>query len=134
MRPGCLTLVACAFAVAGCGGGGDDDREEIDRTISEFVAALNTRDGETFCEDLVTREWVEKRTFAKGDRAISACKQELGRLKGLRLELVRVENVKVDGDNARVRAVLSVQSQEQDQVYRLRKEDGGWRIASGAGG
>jgi hypothetical protein len=50
------------------------------------------------------------------------------------VRLVEVETVRVDGNRARGRAVLSVQGQEQDQVYRLRKEDGGWRIAAGAGG
>ena len=132
MRRACLSLVACALVAAGCGGG--NDREDIDQTLREFVTALNERDGETFCEELVTREFVEQQTFAKGDRAITACKKELAQVRGLKVKLVRVSSVKVDGETARVRAVLSVQSQEQDQVYRLRKEDGGWRIASGAGG
>jgi ketosteroid isomerase-like protein len=132
MRRACLSLVACTLVAAGCGGG--NDREDIDETLSAFVKALNTRDGDTFCEELVTKEFVEKQTFAKGDKAIAACKKELAQVKGLTVKLVKVSSVKVDGDTARVRAVLSVQSQEQDQVYRLRKEDGDWRIASGAGG
>jgi ketosteroid isomerase-like protein len=132
VRRACLSLLACTLAAAGCGGG--NDREDIDETLSAFVKALNTRDGETFCEDLVTRDFVEKQTFTKGDKAIAACKKELAQVKGLKVALVKVSSVKIDGDTARVRAVLSVQSQEQDQVYRLRKEDGDWRIASGAGG
>jgi ketosteroid isomerase-like protein len=127
-----MPLVACALAAAGCGGG--DDREEVKRTLREFVAALNTRDGEALCEDLVTRDYVEKQTLAEGDKALSDCKRQLSQLRGLKVKLVEVQSVRVDGDRARARAVLSVQGQEQDQVYRLRREDGGWRIAAGAGG
>lgn len=127
-----VLLVACSLVAAGCGGG--NDREDVDRTLREFVKALNARDGERFCEELITRDYLEKQTFAKGERALADCKRQLGQIKNLKLELVEIESVKIDGERARARAVLSVQGQEQDQVYRLRKEDGGWRIAAGAGG
>jgi hypothetical protein len=39
---------------------------------------------------------------------------------------------KVDGDNASVTAVIDREGQPFQQVYRLRKEDGDWKIA-GAG-
>jgi hypothetical protein len=132
VRRACLSLVACGLVAAGCGGG--NDREDVNRTLREFVAALNARDGERFCEELVTRDFVEKQTFAEGDKALSDCKRQLSQVKGLEVKLVEVESVRIDGDRARARAVLAVQGQEQDQVYRLRKEDGGWRIAAGAGG
>jgi ketosteroid isomerase-like protein len=127
-----LSLVACGLVAAGCGGG--DDREDVNRALREFVAALNARDGEKFCEELVTKDFVEKQTFAKGDKALADCKRQLSQVRGLEVKLVEVESLRVDGDRARARAVLAVQGQEQDQVYRLRKEDGGWRIAAGAGG
>jgi ketosteroid isomerase-like protein len=132
VRRACVSLVACGVVAAGCGGG--NDREEVSRTLREFVTALNARDGERFCDDLVTRDFVEKQTFARGDKALSDCKRQLSQVRGLRVRLVDVETVRVEGKRARARAVLSVQGQEQDQVYRLRKEDGGWRIAAGAGG
>jgi ketosteroid isomerase-like protein len=127
-----VSLVACALAAAGCGG--RDDREQVDETLRAFVSAVNARDGQRFCEDLVTRDFVEKQTFTKGDKALSDCKRQLSQVKGLKVRLVEIESVRVDGDRARARAVLSVQGQEQDQVYRLRKDDGSWRIAAGAGG
>ena len=47
---------------------------------------------------------------------------------------VRVSSLKVDGDHATAKAVVRTQSQEDDQLYGLRKENGDWRIASGRGG
>jgi hypothetical protein len=45
---------------------------------------------------------------------------------------VKVEGVKVSGDEATVTAVIERQGQRQRQVYRLKKEDGDWKL-SGAG-
>jgi hypothetical protein len=130
-RAPATALVACALiAAAGCGG---DDRKEVEQTVREFVVALNERDADKFCEELVTRDFLEKQTLA-GDNAQADCKTQLKQIKGLRVKLVRIGSVRVDEDRARVKAVLLVQSQETDQLYRLRKEDGDWRIAAGSGG
>ena len=102
--------------------------------MREFVTATNSRDSERFCTELVTQEFAEQATGAKGDRARDACEKQFRSLKGLKLKLVRLENTKVDGDKAQVRAVLSIQGQEQDQLYRLEKEDGSWKLAGGTGG
>jgi hypothetical protein len=130
-RPAIALLWCALVAAAGCGG---SDREDIGSTLREFVAALNTRDADKFCDELVTQDFLEKQTFAKGDRARDDCKRQLRQIRGLRVKLVRIASLKVDGDRARVRTVLSVRGQEQDQLYRLRKEGGDWRIASGSGG
>jgi hypothetical protein len=131
--PGVATALAAGglLALAGCGG---DDEKEASQTVREFVAALNARDADKFCGELVTEEYLERQTFAEGDKAREECERTLRQIRGLKLRLVRIAGVKVDGDRARVRAVLSYQRQEQDQLYRLRKEDGDWRLASGSGG
>ena len=127
-------LLACALlALAACGGG-SSDRDDVEQTLRDFVTALNKRDADRFCDDLVTREFIEKQTFAKGAKALADCKRQLRQVKDLKVKLVRISSLSVKGDRARVKAVLSVQSQEGDQLYRLKKEDGGWRIASGSGG
>jgi ketosteroid isomerase-like protein len=127
-------LLACALLAFAACGGGSSDREDVEQTLRDFVTALNTRDADRFCDDLVTREFIEKQTLAKGDRALADCKRQLRQVKDLKVELVRISSLKVEGDRARAKAVLSVKNQESDQLYRLRKEDGGWRIASGSGG
>jgi ketosteroid isomerase-like protein len=127
-------LLACALlALAACGSG-SSDRDDVEQTLRDFVTALNKRDADRFCDDLVTREFIEKQTFAKGAKALADCKRQLRQVKDLKVKLVRISSLSVKGDRARVKVVLSVQSQEGDQLYRLKKEDGGWRIASGSGG
>jgi hypothetical protein len=130
-RAATALLAGALLAVAGCGG--DDDEQQIERTVREFVTAINTRDGDKFCDELVTREFIEQQTFAKGDNATEDCKRQLKQLKDLRVKLVRIAAIRVDEDRARVKLVLSLQSQRQDQLYRMRKEDGDWRIAGAAG-
>jgi predicted component of type VI protein secretion system len=119
------------LAAAGCGG---DDEQDVRQRMRELVAALNAQDAKKFCDELVTQEFLESQTFAKGDKAHDECKRVIGQIRGLKLKLVRIASVKVNDDKARVKAVLSFQGQERDQLYRLQKEGGDWRFASGAGG
>ena len=124
-------LTCAALGLAACGG---DDKADAETTVREFVKATNSRDSKRFCTELVTQEFAEQATGAKGDKARETCEKQFKSLKGLKLELVRIAGTKVDGDKARVRAVLSIQGQEQDQLYRLEKEDGSWKLAGGTGG
>lgn len=126
------SILACAvLGLAACGG---NDKADAETTVREFVKATNSRDSERFCTELVTQEFAEQATGAKGDKARDTCEKQFKSLKGLKLRLVRVSNTKIDGDKATVRAVLSIQGQEQDQLYRLEKEDGSWKLAGGTGG
>jgi ABC-type glycerol-3-phosphate transport system substrate-binding protein len=122
------------FAVLGLAACGGDDKTDAETTVREFVKATNSRDSERFCTELVTQEFAEQATGAKGEKARDTCQQQFKSLKGLKLRLVRLERTKIDGDKATVRAVLAVQGQQQDQLYRLEKEDGTWKLAGGAGG
>jgi Domain of unknown function (DUF4878) len=118
--------------LAGCGGG--DDREQVEQTVRDFVRATNERDAEAFCEDLVTQEFLEQSTGATGDNAKESCREQFSRLRGLRFDLVRITKTEIEDDTARVEAVLRTQGQVQDQVLRLEKEDGDWRLAGNPGG
>jgi ketosteroid isomerase-like protein len=133
-RSAAAVLLVAALAVAGCGGGGGDDRADVRQTMREFVTALNKRDADEFCEKLITRDFVEKQTFAKGDKAIDECKRQLKQTKGLKVKLARITSLSVKGDDATVHAVLETPSGQSPQLYRLKKEDGGWRISGGSGG
>jgi len=124
--------VICALALlAGCGGG--DDKEEAQQTIRDFVEAINTRDADTYCDDLITEEFREKSTFATGDEARNSCKRTLTAIEGLRLELVRFGRTTVDGDKATVNVVLRRSGQRITQRVKLEKDGGDWKIAGGAG-
>jgi hypothetical protein len=125
------TALICLIAlVAGCGG---DDEKDAEQTVRDFVTALRERDADTFCDDLVTEEFLGQFSGATGDKARESCKRELESLTGLeKVRLVKVDSTKVDGEEAAVTAVIVRQGQRLRQVYRLKKEDGDWKL-SGAG-
>jgi hypothetical protein len=81
----------------------------------------------------VTEEFLGQFSGATGDKARESCKRELKSVTGLQdIKLVKVRSTKVDGDEAAVTAVIERQGRRLPQVYRLKKEDGDWKLA-GAG-
>jgi hypothetical protein len=124
-----IALICLLVAVSGCGG---DDKEDAEQTVRDFVQATKDRDADTFCDDLVTREFLEQSIGASGDRAKESCKREFSSLRGLRLTLVRIVKTEVDGDSATVTAVLERQGERLRQKLRLKKEDGDWKLAGAA--
>jgi predicted PilT family ATPase len=127
-----VAALTCLLAVlAGCGGG-EDDEAEAEQTVRDFVTAVRDRDAETFCNELVTQEFLEQSTGATGDQASESCERELGALTGLQVRLVRIERTRVEEDSATVTAVLARSGQRLEQAFRLKKEDGDWKL-SGSG-
>jgi hypothetical protein len=122
------------LALAGCGGGGDDDPEEVRQTVRDFVQATNERDGETLCGELLTQEYMEKSTLAAGEQAGEACRKQLSVTTGLRLELISIGRTEVDGDDATVRAVIDNDGVRAPRLFRLEREDGRWKLAEGTDG
>jgi hypothetical protein len=122
-----IALICLLVAVSGCGGG--DDKSDAEQTVRDFVQATRTRDADKFCDDLVTEEFLEQSIGATGDKAKESCKREFKNLSGLRVDLVRIEKTKLDGDHATVTAVLERQGQRLTQELRLKKEDGDWKLA-----
>jgi hypothetical protein len=127
VRP--IALICLLVAVSGCGG---DDKKDAQQTVRDFVQATRERDADTFCDKLVTREFLEQSIGASGDRAKESCKREFSSLRGLRLRLVRIVKTELDGDSATVTAVLDRQGERIRQKLRLKKQDGDWKLA-GAG-
>ena len=123
-------LLVLLLLLGACGGG--NDSEQVQQTVRDFVMATNDRDGDRLCDDLVTRDYLEKATGATGDQANDACKQQLELISGLRLRLISVGKPKVDGDKATVRAMIAIGSQRTPRSFRLEKEDGDWKLASGS--
>jgi hypothetical protein len=121
-------------ALAGCGGGEDDDPDDVRQTVRDFVQATNARDGEMLCGELLTREYLEKSTGATGDQVGDACRQQLDRTVDLRLRLVSVGRTEVDGDQATVRVVLDTGGVQAPRLFQLEREDGRWKLADGTEG
>jgi hypothetical protein len=129
-----LLLILCALlltALAACGG---DDRSSAGQTVKDFVRATSERDAGKLCGELASRAFLEQVTGATGNRARDACKRMIHQLKGLRIRLLRIKEVKVDGDKAVVTATIESQERAQDQVFRLTKEGGRFKLAGGPGG
>jgi ketosteroid isomerase-like protein len=122
-----------ALLVAGCGGGGGDDKEKVQQTVRDFVKAVNTRDGDRYCDDLITKEFREKTTFATGDRASESCKREFKAIKGLRLRLDKIVSTEVDGDTAKITVRIGRAGSVTRQQIQLQKDGGDWKISGGAG-
>lgn len=124
-------LLVLAPALTACGGGGND-QADARQAVRDFVTATNARDGDKLCGKLLTREYMEKATGASGSGAEKACKQQLQLLRGLRLELTSVGRAAVNGDKATVRAVIVASGQRTSRVFTLAKQDGNWKLSSGA--
>ena len=128
-----IPICLLALLVAGCGGG-DDDKAQVEQTVHDFVKAVNTHDGDTYCDDLITKEFREKTTFATGDRASESCKREFEAIRGLHLRLEKIVSTKVDGDTATTTVRIGRAGSVTRQQIQLKKDDGDWKIAGGTGG
>ena len=123
-----MALTCLLALVAGCGG---DDRKDAEQTVRDFVKAVNERDADAYCDDLITQAFLEKSTFAKGDQASESCKRTFKAIKGLHIELVRIVKTEVDGDEATVVAVLRRPGGEIRQRLQLEKDGGDWKLSGG---
>jgi hypothetical protein len=123
-----LLLAAAALALAACG---DDDKDDVEQTVRDFVSASSEPDPEAFCGEIVTQEFLEQATGATGDRAEDECKRQLEEASGVDAELVEIRRTEIDGDEATVRAVIRTQGRSATQTLRLEQEDGRWKLSGG---
>jgi len=125
-----LLIVLAALTLASCGGGGNDG-DDPEQVVRDFAVATNERDTDRLCEELLSSKFVAESTGAEaGDT--ETCKEQIGAVRGLRLEVVKINKGTVDGDDARVSAVLRVNGQRQAREFLLVKQDGAWKLAGGA--
>lgn len=122
-------VAACLAVAALAACGGKSDKEEAEDVVRGIAEATNDSDGGKFC-DLVTEQFLEQSTGAKGDEAKDACKKQIDSLKNTKLEVTKVSKVEVKGDKATVTAELSSRGQKRPQVFNLKKEDGEFKLAS----
>jgi len=126
--------VLLALLLAACGGGadGDDEAAAARQTVRDFVEATNERDGDTLCGKLLTQEYKERVSGSVGDAAEQSCRRQLALTTGLTLDVVSIGRTTVDGERATVRAVLDTDGVRAPHLFQLEKEDGAWKLASGA--
>jgi ketosteroid isomerase-like protein len=124
-----LPLLLASVALAACGG---DEPEDIEEVIRGWARAANERDAQAFCNDYVTQEFAERVSGATGDNAREQCEKLFGATRpGLRVTILDVSEVEIDGDEAT--ALVRRQTTgtgPSDQLFRLEKEDGDFRVSS----
>ena len=116
--------------VAGCGGGGGDDRADVEQVLKDFAKAVTESDGKTFCNDLVTRDYLEKTVGATGDNAVKQCEQQIKQLQQGSFKIAKFDKVEIKGDKATVTAQVETGGRTLPQVFRLEKQDGDFRLTS----
>jgi len=121
-------LLLAVLAVAGCGGG--DDRSDVEGVVKDFAKAVSESDGKTFCNELVTRDYLEKTVGATGDNAVEQCEKQIDQVRQGKFKVVKFDKVEIDGDTATVTAQVRTQGRTVPQVFRLEKEDGEFRLTS----
>ncbi len=127
-------LAAAALAavlVAGCG---QSDADKAEGVVREFVQAANERDADRLCGDLVSDAFVRETTFATGDHAREACREQLQVLHRPPIDLVAIQGVRVQGDRATVLTELEIGGERRREVFELVKEGGDFRLNSGTAG
>ncbi len=129
-----MRLVSTAAAVlvvglAACGNSDKDDAEQLVRDVAEATAA---KDGDKLCGELLSPQFLQQVTQAKGDRARRVCESRVRRLRRGGYRLVKITKTDVDGDRATVRAVVEAQGRRTAQVFPLKKEGGKYRLEAAA--
>jgi hypothetical protein len=126
-----LLLVIAACALAGCGDSGPSDEQQIRSTLAEFQRATAARDYQALCDDILAPKLVET-----VKQIGLPCEVALGKgfedVRDPRLTVGAI-TVKDGSATAQVRSSAAGQAPSEDTVDLLRV-DGGWRIASLAGG
>lgn len=133
-RPHVTAVTAAALAIALAGGcGGPDDQTQARQVVSDFATAINHHDGKKFCNELTTRSYLESVTAATGDGAVKQCVSQIDSLKlQQKYKVVKFTKTEVKGDDATVTAQLELEGVRRPQVFRLHREDGKFRLTSGA--
>ena len=128
-----VALVLLAVALAACGG---DDESEVEDVVRAYAEAINDRDADRFCNDLITAEYAQGLSVETDeDRARDSCEKLFGATQqGLEVEILEITAVKVDGDNATARVrVRATGTGSGRQVFKLEKEDGEFRVTNAGG-
>ena len=122
-----IAAATLAVAFAACG---SLDSSDAEKTVREFAEATSKGDGDKFCHDLVSRDYLEKTTLATGDKATEQCVDQIKASKGFDVKVTKITKTKVDGDKATVTAQLEYQGTKRPQVFTLHKEDGRFKLTS----
>ena len=118
-----LPAALCAALIAsGCGA---DDERDVRETLERYATAIERRDYQTMCDDLLSDELV-------GNLREVGYPCEIALQRGfadVEKPSISVRSVKIDGNNASAVARTDAANQEpSEDTIRLAKEGGRWKI------
>ncbi len=130
---GPAAVCALVIALAGCGGGGDDDpagdlAQEAGAVVKQLERSIRDGDFERVCSELLSAE--VRRQAGGGD-----CPGMLERTSaGVKRPRIEVKGIKIEGAAAAVDVVTVAQGQAPaEDTIRLVRENGAYRISSLSG-
>jgi len=131
-----VLAVACAAALAGCGGGDNGLDTAAGRAAQAYVNAYNARDYAKVC-DLLSESYKEERSIGpgggeeEGEERSGCAPYFRAHTKGALIRLA-VDDVQVDGKNATAHVTANGQDAfggESKQLVRLQeKPNGSWLV------
>ena len=122
-----------AFALAGCGGDGDDPQPSAGQGLSAeekqvravVLEALTTKDPDA-CSRLLTQSAVEQFTYYRGRRAVAECREDADEVgaKTVEVRRVHVEGTRAEVDVEPEGGTLTLKT----ATFVVRKQGGSWKI------
>src|SRR4051812_7051076 len=116
-----IVLVAAAFPLAGCGGGGSDEDQ-----ITDVITTSATTNVDSNCTDLETQRFLEQVEFKTGADALKQCKESGPESNA---DSADVSNVEVTGSTATAEvAIRGAAFDGQTLNISLIKEGDQWKL------
>lgn len=122
-------ILALAFGLAACGGGGESDEDKIVETIETSVASTDP----SACTELQTLKFTEQTQAEEGKAAVKECEKEATD-ESDKPDSVKISKVAVDGSEATADvAFVGSTFDGQTLGVALIEEDGDWKLAEATG-
>ena len=128
----CIMATLAVLAPVGCSTGGDEEPKpasgapaEIAAAVEQLERAIAGRDFGRVCDELFTED---ARRRSGGDECVAQLRSAG---EGVRLPVIEVRGIHVNGESARVEVTTRAagQARLRDEL-RMRRVDGRWRVDS----
>ena len=89
---------------------GGTTRSDAEQVVRDFAKAVTESDGKTFCNELVTREYLEQTTGRHGRRRrVKQCEKQIDALQQGSFKIDKIDKTEINGDSATVTAQVETQ-------------------------